>query len=153
MDSTVETVGELCRSTEIETRRRASMRRCGALNKTSVERRACCVRATYALTVPTADSVATSHSTRDAWPTQPSWRTPEFIFYGICYAIVVPCMLWIPYVLSRCMTSLFPTSIFAAEIIEADHPNFQHYKHRLSPGWIPGRLVVRVAHYGDGQLS
>ena len=30
------------------------MRRCGALNKTSVERRACCVRATYALTVPTA---------------------------------------------------------------------------------------------------
>lgn len=52
------------------------------------------------------------------------WKTPEFIFYGIMFVIVVPQMFLITYRLS------IPS-----------HPNYKLYEDQLSPGWIPGRKV------------
>lgn len=52
------------------------------------------------------------------------WSTPEFRFYAVCFALVVPCLVWVPIGLSS-----------------RDHPNFPLYAHKLSRGWIPGRLV------------
>ena len=34
------------------------------------------------------------------------WKSPEFIFYGICFAIVVPILVWKPIELSSCTSSL-----------------------------------------------
>lgn len=55
-------------------------------------------RGITALTV----SIPTSETNRID-PNRPKarWRTPEFIFYGICFIIVVPYMVWVPYSLSR----------------------------------------------------
>lgn len=52
------------------------------------------------------------------------WSTTEFRFYALCFALVVPCLVWVPIGLSS-----------------RDHPNFSVYAHKLSQGWIPGRLV------------
>ncbi|KAL7424005.1 glycerol transporter [Cryptotrichosporon argae] len=55
--------------------------------------------------------------------TRPLWRTREFAFYYVVFALVVPLMVYVPVRLSS------PT-----------HPNYALYAHRLSPGWL-GRQV------------
>ncbi|KAK7036422.1 glycerol transporter [Paramarasmius palmivorus] len=52
------------------------------------------------------------------------WRTPEFRFYYVVAAVVIPVMIWIPVTLS-----------------DPSHPNYPFYKGRLSQGWILGRPV------------
>ncbi|OCH89613.1 MBOAT-domain-containing protein [Obba rivulosa] len=52
------------------------------------------------------------------------WSTPEFIFYGVIFCLVVPIMVWIPVTLSS-----------------PSHDNYTLYKRRLSPGWLFGRQV------------
>ncbi|EPS93672.1 hypothetical protein FOMPIDRAFT_1033595 [Fomitopsis schrenkii] len=60
-----------------------------------------------------------------AGPRQPPrWRTPEFIFYGVIFCIVVPTLVWVPISLSS------PT-----------HGNFNQYHRRLSRGWLFGRQI------------
>ncbi|EMD33382.1 hypothetical protein CERSUDRAFT_108172 [Gelatoporia subvermispora B] len=54
----------------------------------------------------------------------PKWRSPEFVFYGIIFVLVVPIMVWIPVTLSS-----------------PSHPNYDLYKRKLSPGWLFGRRV------------
>ncbi|KAH8118197.1 MBOAT-domain-containing protein [Phellopilus nigrolimitatus] len=54
----------------------------------------------------------------------PRWRTPEFLFYGVVFAAVLPLMIWKPMVLSR-----------------DTHPNYYLYQERLSDGWIFGRKI------------
>ncbi|CCM04219.1 uncharacterized protein FIBRA_06386 [Fibroporia radiculosa] len=54
----------------------------------------------------------------------PRWRTPEFFVYGAFFCVVVPIMVWIPVQLSS-----------------SEHPNFNMYRRKLSPGWISGRYV------------
>ncbi|KAF8588242.1 MBOAT-domain-containing protein [Ramaria rubella] len=52
------------------------------------------------------------------------WRTPEFILYALVFAVAIPMMVRVPMRLSS-----------------ESHPNFPIFARRLSPGWIPGRLV------------
>jgi len=52
------------------------------------------------------------------------WRTPEFIFYGLAFIVVVPIMVW-----------------KTVELSKASHPNYQVYSNKLSEGWIPGRKI------------
>ncbi|KAI0729251.1 MBOAT-domain-containing protein [Fomitopsis betulina] len=54
----------------------------------------------------------------------PRWRTPEFVFYGLMFCIVVPIMVWVPISLSS------PT-----------HWNYHQYHRRLSRGWLFGRQI------------
>lgn len=54
----------------------------------------------------------------------PRWRTPEFLFYYVIAAVVLPYMAYIPMRLSQSW-----------------HPNYLLYEHRLSKGWIPGRKI------------
>lgn len=58
---------------------------------------------------------------------QPSkWNTPEFYFYYFVFITVVPMM--------------FKTVI---DVSQPDHPAYKNYVDLLSPGWVPGRKVVR----------
>lgn len=58
---------------------------------------------------------------------QPSkWNTPEFYFYYFVFLTVVPMM--------------FKTVM---DVSQPDHPAYANYVDLLSPGWIPGRKVVR----------
>ncbi|KAG5643093.1 hypothetical protein DXG03_001589 [Asterophora parasitica] len=52
------------------------------------------------------------------------WRTLEFRIYIAVLCLVLPIMVWIPISLSL-----------------SSSPNYQFYKNRLSPGWIPFRQV------------
>lgn len=64
---------------------------------------------------------------------QPSkWNTPEFYFYYFVFITVVPMM--------------FKTVI---DVSQADHPSYATYVDLLSPGWIPGRKVVRSSFLLD----
>ncbi|CAG7940162.1 unnamed protein product [Penicillium salamii] len=53
------------------------------------------------------------------------WRTPEFFIYYIFFIVLVPLM--------------FKT---VSDASKDDHPIYSKYSDLLSPGWIPGRLVV-----------
>jgi len=79
-------------------------------------------RGITALTV----DIPLSHKTiSPSAPQRPSlWKTPEFMFYGVVFAVAVPVMIWIPITLSN-----------------QSHPNYPIYQNRLSPGWILGRKV------------
>ncbi|CAG7855140.1 Putative membrane-bound O-acyltransferase C24H6.01c [Serendipita indica DSM 11827] len=57
-------------------------------------------------------------------PPPARWNTPEFIIYGVLFVIVFPMMVYSPMQLSL-----------------ESHPNYHLFKHKLSKGWIPGRLV------------
>ncbi|KAH7884850.1 MBOAT, membrane-bound O-acyltransferase family-domain-containing protein [Phlebopus sp. FC_14] len=54
----------------------------------------------------------------------PRWRTPEFLFYYVVAAVVIPYMAWVPISLSS-----------------PAHVNYPYYRKRLSQGWILGREV------------
>ncbi|KIJ52437.1 hypothetical protein M422DRAFT_58644 [Sphaerobolus stellatus SS14] len=54
----------------------------------------------------------------------PRWKTPEFIAYAFVFVLAIPQMVRVPMRLS-----------------DVSHPNFMQFARRLSPGWIPGRLV------------
>jgi len=43
--------------------------------------------------------VPSSHQPQAA-DTTPRWKTPEFLFYYLVFAVVVPVMVWIPIALS-----------------------------------------------------
>ena len=43
--------------------------------------------------------IPSSHQPRTA-DTVPRWKTPEFFFYYVVFAVVVPVMVWIPVALS-----------------------------------------------------
>ncbi|CAE6335175.1 unnamed protein product [Rhizoctonia solani] len=58
-------------------------------------------------------------------PPPPSrWRTPEFLFYGAAFLIVVPYMVKVPY-----------------DISNESNPNFYKILPRLKEGWLFGRHV------------
>ncbi|CAE7098754.1 unnamed protein product [Rhizoctonia solani] len=57
-------------------------------------------------------------------PPPPRWRSPEFIFYGVAFLIVVPYMVKIPY-----------------DISNESNPNFYKISPRLQEGWLFGRRV------------
>ncbi|TEA22455.1 Glycerol uptake protein 1 [Colletotrichum sidae] len=63
---------------------------------------------------------------------QPSkWNTPEYWFYSVFIAGVIPYMMWVAYNVSR------PTDY-----------RYAHYEHLLADGWIPGRKIdVSDAQY------
>ncbi|KAI0091274.1 MBOAT, membrane-bound O-acyltransferase family-domain-containing protein [Irpex rosettiformis] len=75
---------------------------------------------------------SSSSKTQQKFSTQPSrWRTPEFMLYGVVFAIVIPMMCWIPIQLSS-----------------TSHKNHGLYSSRLSQGWLFGRQVdVSDAQY------
>ncbi|KAF9231522.1 MBOAT, membrane-bound O-acyltransferase family-domain-containing protein [Melanogaster broomeanus] len=54
----------------------------------------------------------------------PRWKTPEFFFYYLTVAVVIPFMVWVPITLSS-----------------STHVNYPLYHKRLSPGWLFGRKV------------
>ena len=57
--------------------------------------------------------------------TTPSkWRTPEFYFYYLC-SLTIPILM---------VKTVYDVSL-------PEHPQYKHYEHLLSDGWIPGRKV------------
>ncbi|KUI57103.1 Glycerol uptake protein 1 [Cytospora mali] len=54
----------------------------------------------------------------------PKWKTPEFFFYYLVFAICIPLMLWIPYSVSR-----------------PSDPRYEKYQVLLVDGWVPGRKI------------
>ncbi|KAH7906814.1 MBOAT, membrane-bound O-acyltransferase family-domain-containing protein [Hygrophoropsis aurantiaca] len=54
----------------------------------------------------------------------PRWKTPEFIFYYVVAAVILPIMVWVPIRLSS-----------------PSHVNYPFYDHKLSSGWLFGREV------------
>lgn len=75
---------------------------------------------------------------------QPSkWNTPEFYFYYFCFLTIVPYMFWVAYDVSR---RWYPSHRLCASdltVLLASGPNYEKYEHLLSPGWVPGRKIVR----------
>lgn len=51
------------------------------------------------LTVDAPSSAVSQKLVRSRPP--PRWKSPEFIFYGVCFMLVVPMMVWKPIDLSR----------------------------------------------------
>ncbi|KAF9223226.1 MBOAT-domain-containing protein [Gyrodon lividus] len=74
------------------------------------------------LTVNISDSRKGQHIHEPRSPSR--WRTPEFLFYYLVAAFVIPFMVWVPITLSS------PT-----------HVNYPFFRTRLSPGWLFGREV------------
>lgn len=52
-------------------------------------------------------------STRPA----PRWRTPEFMFYGVVFSVVVPLMVWKPIDLSRGMSPTYPMKTWSLDMM------------------------------------
>ncbi|KAN0092559.1 MBOAT, membrane-bound O-acyltransferase family domain containing protein [Tylopilus felleus] len=79
-------------------------------------------RGITALTVdiPNANKIRQSDTPRPP----PLWRTPEFLFYYLVAAVVIPFMVWVPINLSS------PT-----------HANYALFRYKLSSGWLFGRQV------------
>lgn len=83
---------------------------------------------------------------------QPSkWGTAEFYLYYFVFLTVVPYMFWIAYDVSRRMcVNEDGTDWTACTVwcwltpLVASDPRYQKYEEHLSPGWIPGRKIVRV---------
>lgn len=101
-------------------------------------------RGIVALTVETPTSSRPRQTTAPRPPAR--WRTPEFIFYAVCFVIVVPFLFKVPMDLSErtcrlAFRSQMQTLITALEV--ASNPNYSKYQHKLSKGWIGGRQVVR----------
>jgi len=75
---------------------------------------------------------------------QPSkWNTSEFYFYYFVFLTIVPYMFWVAYDVSR---RWYPNHRFCASdltVFLASDPNYKKYEHLLSPGWVPGRKIVR----------
>lgn len=83
----------------------------------------------------------------------PRWKTAEFIFYGACFCIAVPAMVWIPVQLSSRMSHFFLLlACFWLSCDIASNPNYAFYEPRLKPGWLFGRKVVRVFH-ASGKIA
>jgi protein-cysteine N-palmitoyltransferase HHAT len=77
------------------------------------------------------------------------WRTPEFYFYALIHLIVVPQMFKAVVDVSQCTYRLMP-ALPLRPVAEkpsdndaATHSNYPKFVDLLSPGWIPGRKVVR----------
>lgn len=71
----------------------------------------------------------------------PRWRSLEFRFYYLVFAVVVPIMIWIPVQLSS-REYFFPGYMHTLMGAEALHQNYPYYRNRLSPGWLFGRELV-----------
>ncbi|KAF8751613.1 membrane-bound acyltransferase family [Rhizoctonia solani] len=57
-------------------------------------------------------------------PPSSRWRTPEFLFYGLAFLVVVPYMVKVPY-----------------DISNESNPNFYKILPRLKEGWLFGRHI------------
>ncbi|KAJ3483605.1 hypothetical protein NLI96_g6202 [Meripilus lineatus] len=68
--------------------------------------------------------IPSSRSSKPLVTHPPRWGTPEFLFYGLIFCVVVPIMVWVPVQLSS-----------------PSNPNYAFYEPRLRPGWIFGRKV------------
>lgn len=74
----------------------------------------------------------------------PLWRTPEFFFYYLVAAVVIPVMVWVPINLSsRALLSSYRTIfILIYKLHAATHANYAFFHYKLSSGWLFGRQVV-----------
>ena len=73
----------------------------------------------------------------------PRWRSPEFIYHGLVFLVVVPLMLKTAFDVSQRKTHVLPFLLISQTDVArvASHPNFHKFASLLSPGWIPGRKV------------
>ncbi|EAU84610.2 glycerol transporter [Coprinopsis cinerea okayama7 len=78
--------------------------------------------------IPTGKKPLTSTSNKDALP-RPRWKTLEFKIYYLIAVIVIPIMVWIPIAASS-----------------RELPNYRHYEHRLTRGWLFGREFDNSDH-------
>ncbi|KAM0747100.1 MBOAT-domain-containing protein [Meredithblackwellia eburnea MCA 4105] len=72
--------------------------------------------------LPSSSSSSSNSAQQQSKPSR--WRSKEFCLYYAVFILVVPKMAWIAVNLSR-----------------ETHPNYQHYQHRLSNGWLFGWKV------------
>ncbi|KAF8442088.1 MBOAT, membrane-bound O-acyltransferase family-domain-containing protein [Boletus edulis BED1] len=79
-------------------------------------------RGITALTIDIADTRKTRQNDTPRPP--PLWRTPEFFFYYLIAAVVIPFMVWVPINLSS-----------------LTHANYPIFQYKLSPGWLFGRRI------------
>lgn len=76
----------------------------------------------------------------------PLWRTPEFFFYYLVAAVVIPVMVWVPISLSSRALLLCHRAIFILIYIlyVATHANYAFFHYKLTSGWLFGRQVVSI---------
>lgn len=72
---------------------------------------------------PTKTTTTRNDAAATTMPSKSRWNTWEFYFYYLVFIIVVPQMVYVPYLLSR------PDS----------NPQYPHFQHHLEPGWLFGR--------------
>ena len=73
----------------------------------------------------------------------PRWRSPEFIYHGLVFLVVVPLMLKTAFDVSQRKIHVSPFLLISQTDVArvASHQNFHKFASLLSPGWIPGRKV------------
>ena len=70
------------------------------------------------------------------------WRSPEFIYHGLVFLVVVPLMFKTAYDISKRRHASFSSRGLQADIdTPATHENYHKFASLLSPGWIPGCQV------------
>lgn len=74
----------------------------------------------------------------------PLWKTPEFFFYYLVAAAVIPYMVWVPINLSSRASQAYYHAMFILiyKLLVAVHANYAFFHYKLSPGWLFGRQVV-----------
>ena len=73
----------------------------------------------------------------------PRWRSPEFIYHGLVFLVVVPLMLKTAFDVSQRKIHVLPLLLTSKTNVArvASHQNYHKFVSLLSPGWIPGRKV------------
>lgn len=99
-------------------------------------------RGITALTVdiPNANKIRQSDTPRPP----PLWRTPEFLFYYLVAAVVIPFMVWVPINLSSRASRAHNIMQCYSDLLTlaATHANYALFRYKLSSGWLFGRQVV-----------
>jgi hypothetical protein len=74
----------------------------------------------------------------------PLWRTPEFFFYYLVAAGVIPFMVWVPINISSraSQTYYHAMLVLICTSFIATHANYALFHYKLSSGWLFGRQVV-----------
>ena len=93
------------------------------------------------MTVRVDDSRPSGARALNAGPSR--WRTSEFRFYALVFAVVVPVMVWVPVRLSLRSSALL---LARGCSCPASHPNYSQFAPRLSEGWLFHGKVVGHGH-------
>lgn len=102
--------------------------------------------------IPDASKIQRSDTPRPP----PLWRTPEFFFYYLVAAVVIPFMVWVPINMSSRASQTYYHALFVliCKSLVATHANYAFFHYKLSSGWLFGRQVVSTfIHWSTDTFS